>query len=160
MWYLCVCVFKDSLSLMILYFFLTAAVHSACIQNSFLVPAETRWPEEQVWQTLILWPSISQWVVVKSFIKHFTDQSTVDSYPSSRVSSFVSSGGVRQHRRSVRSHFSTERNGRLPAPVPRSLWQFQDPASQVTLTENKELLLKGNMSPVCLNVKNTQVNTD
>lgn len=44
----------------------------------------------------------------------------------------VSSGGVRQHRRSVGSHLSTERNGCLPASLPWSVRQFQDSASQVT----------------------------
>lgn len=57
----------------------------------------------------------------KVIYKTFSDQCTVDSSSDSLVSSFVSSGGVRQHRRSVRSHFSAERNGRLPAPLPRSV---------------------------------------
>lgn len=42
-----------------------------------------------------------------------------------------SSGGLWQHRRSVGSHLSSEGDGRLPASLPRSLRQLQDPAAQV-----------------------------
>lgn len=41
-------------------------------------------------------------------------------------------GGLWQHWWTVGSHLSSEGDGYLPSSLPRSLWQFQDSASQVS----------------------------